>query len=738
LGIVARRRPYAVDVRRFGLALGLVCAVGAGACAEERVAEVEHWAVPAVTLPEPGGPATHPVVAIGTRRHGSSIALVSYAGKRRLLVADADARALLVLDADNDEQLSVLALPGRPGQLLPTADGRVYLSLRNQDRVVGAELSDPQGDAFVLTRELAVPLDPVGLASTPDGTKLLVVSAWEAQLVTFDLASQALLGTVRLAREPRSVAVPPSGETAFVTHASAGQITRVALASAAPTAIALAGHDVNPGFGMSAALSELDMQVIGSLGTADAGHADLLAPSEITSAPGPAQVQRGSVDFRGGDEFGVLSSGDESVGRDAAQGFAIAMGAETLFVPEVLVHRGRATTGGYGTSESFPAHQPALVQIDLMHLDVEPTDATIRVMNRAFSASRSRSGFGGGARRDDCKLPRAAAVDTVGGSVLVACWGTDELLAFDTAAGPLSLTARGRWKLPSGPSGIVIDGREAVIWSAFDRAVSRVRLPEAEEPEGSAQPTTTTSAKMRSSKKGRMRYPNKPSSPMRSTAMPPLPKTDARASKARGRAIFAGAGDARISADGRSCASCHPDGRDDGLTWPTPHGPRQTPMLAGRLRANTQPYGWHGDTDSVPAHITQTFARLGGRGLDEAAMVDLMAYLNGMEELVRPAPKQDDAAVVRGRALFESETVGCSLCHTAQGVGSDGARHDVGTGVAVETPSLRFVAGTGPYLHDGRYATLSQLLRETKGKMGWAAEMPPADLAALEAYLLTL
>ena len=31
----------------------------------------------------------------------------------------------------------------------------------------------------------------------------------------------------------------------------------------------------------------------------------------------------------------------------------------------------------------------------------------------------------------------------------------------------------------------------------------------------------------------------------------------------------------RLSGDGRACASCHPDGRDDGLVWSTPNGPRQ-------------------------------------------------------------------------------------------------------------------------------------------------------------------
>lgn len=48
------------------------------------------------------------------------------------------------------------------------------------------------------------------------------------------------------------------------------------------------------------------------------------------------------------------------------------------------------------------------------------------------------------------------------------------------------------------------------------------------------------------------------------------------------------------------------------------------------------------------------------------------------------------------------------------------------------------MVGTAPYFHDGRYATLGELLRETKGKMGWGADLGDDDLAALEAYLLTL
>jgi cytochrome c peroxidase len=54
------------------------------------------------------------------------------------------------------------------------------------------------------------------------------------------------------------------------------------------------------------------------------------------------------------------------------------------------------------------------------------------------------------------------------------------------------------------------------------------------------------------------------------------------------------------------------------------------------------------------------------------------------------------------------------------------------------TPSLRFVGGTGPYFHDGRYKTLRALLTSTDGTMGHTKHLSPDDLDALEAYLRTL
>src|SRR5262249_45836461 len=105
-----------------------------------------------------------------------------------------------------------------------------------------------------------------------------------------------------------------------------------------------------------------------------------------------------------------------------------------------------------------------------------------------------------------------------------------------------------------------------------------------------------------------------------------------------------------------------------------------------------------------------------------------------------PAP---DPKVARGEQIFASKEAGCAGCHLP-GALTDGASHDVKSRAksdradAFNTPSLKFVGGTGPYFHDGRYKTLHNLLRDVDGKMGHTAQLSSADLDALEAYLRTL
>jgi len=100
-----------------------------------------------------------------------------------------------------------------------------------------------------------------------------------------------------------------------------------------------------------------------------------------------------------------------------------------------------------------------------------------------------------------------------------------------------------------------------------------------------------------------------------------------------------------------------------------------------------------------------------------------------------------DAA--RGKEIFFGEEQGCSACHLG-GTGTDKATHDVRSALPIDpqkqfdTPSLRFVGGTAPYFHDGRYATLEELLSGSDDKMGHTLELSRDDMLALKAFLETL
>jgi cytochrome c peroxidase len=97
-----------------------------------------------------------------------------------------------------------------------------------------------------------------------------------------------------------------------------------------------------------------------------------------------------------------------------------------------------------------------------------------------------------------------------------------------------------------------------------------------------------------------------------------------------------------------------------------------------------------------------------------------------------PAP-YDVAAAARGAAVFTAAS--CASCHPAP-LYTDRARHDVGTGggagerkgTSFDTPSLRGLAESAPYFHNGSAATLLDVLR-SHGNAPSLSETERADLA---------
>src|SRR5262249_11582346 len=131
------------------------------------------------------------------------------------------------------------------------------------------------------------------------------------------------------------------------------------------------------------------------------------------------------------------------------------------------------------------------------------------------------------------------------------------------------------------------------------------------------------------------------------------------------------------------------------------------------------------------------------------------------------APSTDAARVAQGRAIFERSDVACASCHAGAWSTDSGAGnatldlggpvllHDVGTCSATDvahedvdghpraacdfdTPSLRGIADSWPYLHDGSASTLREVLDRTRGHMGDVGALSSDDLDALVEYMRSL
>ncbi len=184
-----------------------------------------------------------------------------------------------------------------------------------------------------------------------------------------------------------------------------------------------------------------------------------------------------------------------------------------------------------------------------------------------------------------------------------------------------------------------------------------------------------------------------------------------------------------------TCATCHPEGRADGLSWEIQVNVLQTPILAGRV-AQTAPYKWAGSDKTLARSIRSTVTRLGGAGLDATQTSALIAYLEAI-----PAPRTptlDSAAVTRGKVVFEGWD--CGDCHSGSRY-TDGETHMFRNVFAVmNTPSLRGIAASAPYYHDGSAPTLQALLRG-EGKvrgMSDLSRLTDAQRADLAAFLSSL
>ena len=211
-------------------------------------------------------------------------------------------------------------------------------------------------------------------------------------------------------------------------------------------------------------------------------------------------------------------------------------------------------------------------------------------------------------------------------------------------------------------------------------------------------------------------------------ALPGTPGVDA------GRSVFH-----KQTAIGLACASCHPEGREDGLVWDFVElGKRRTQNLSGDILARA-PYHWGGDMSSLPTLMDDVFAvRMAGGVLTERQKRSLGPWL---DRLPAPAPAYVAPldSIERGKALFDSPETGCVSCHSGVLL-SNNTLVDVGTGGKFKVPSLRGIGARAPFMHDGCAKTLTDRFTVCGNSTshGLTQTMGPEQIADLVAYLETL
>ncbi|MDI1479505.1 c-type cytochrome [Polyangium sp. y55x31] len=545
-------------------------------------------------------------------------------------------------------------------------------------------------------------------------------------LHTVDIDGRVVLATTPVEGAPSQLVVLADGRV-VVTLRDSNRVAVLEPASAPERKLALLCEARTPSepIGLFVAPNESTLFVTSGWGRALTAFAsDTLEPRYAVPLPREPRAvyvepsgRRAFVSHAIGDEISIVDLEDplhsrrsvdlrrhngENSSRHTGQGFVLTALVGTnpehvtrLLAPMVSVDQdaGSVSTETYGSR--FLAAAPLVAVVDT-----------------TSEALLGRNHFVSGQFRETvCTLPRAAAL--AGERLLLACLGIDAVLELEARARDPMRFERRRYRVPAGPMGVAAEpGRErAVVWSQFAAAVSVLDLRESAK--------ATPAAEIIVSKD-----------------LPP----GLGAVEARGRILFHATNDPRISGDGRACASCHIDGREDGITWQTPEGRHQTIMLAGRMNEGA-PFGWRGETTTLRHHVGRTMKRLAGRGVfgeaDSADLDALIAYLKVMPAPVRVEPDETRRALVtRGRELFADPRQGCATCHP--GGGTDRAAYDVARSpyrIPFDTPSLRFVGGTAPYFHDGRYATLGDLLRGVDGTMGHTGSLSDEELRALEAYL---
>ena len=574
-----------------------------------------------------------------------------------------------------------------PTALAISADARqLFVACAGTDQVL--VLDPARGNVIRSTR-----LDgsPSSLALSPDGTRLIVTcAAPQSSVIIFEAGTGTLLSRLRAGHTACAPAVSPEGTTLFVCDRFDNDVAVFDLAT---------GREV-------ARIPVLREPVAAAL-TPDGRR--LLVANHLPTGRADVPLVAAAVSVIDTASRRVVTNLALPNGCGLLRGIAISADGRFAAVTHQLAHNYLPTTQvdrGWMNSN-------ALTLFDLARDDILGT-VLLDELDRGAAN------------------PWAVVWSADGRHLLVTHAGTHELSVIDAPALIAKLARpdvaqvsaddlaflvglRQRVALPlNGPRALVVSGHRAFVAGYFSGDLAVVDFDQ-------PRPVVT-------------RIPLSSGTPL--------------ASVRRGEMLFS---DARLCfQEWQSCASCHSaDGRVDGLNWDLLNdgigNPKNTHSLL--LSHRTPPAMSQGVRETAEAAVRAGLRHILFSAQPEEVAVALDDYLKSLRPIASPYLQQGrlSPAAQRGRRLFHDARTGCATCHPP-GLFTSLKSYDVGTRAAFDnasefdTPSLIELWRTAPYLHDGSAATVTDVLttRNPHNRHGYTAQLTPAQIADLAAYLLSL
>ena len=589
-------------------------------------------------------------------------------------------------------------------------------------------------------------LSPEYLAVTPDGKTLYVTAATAGKLLVFDVAGAKVAGEWALKCAPSGVAVAQDG-TVYVTAGGVdGVLLKLSAAGKVLGKVETGHTPMSPVVGKDGTVYVLN-RFNNTVVAVDAAKMKVTATVPVLREPHAAVLGAGGKFLFVANHLPYCRATDDVV----AASVSVVDTATFKVVKNALLPNGSTGVRGIGAS---PDGKFVYVTHTFGRYQLPTTQLERGWMNTAgLSVFNGETGdYVNTALLDDVDLgaanPWGVTVSPDGKNLLVAHAGTREISVIDREAFHARLdkaaknekvtevtksatdvpndlsflvTIRRRVKLPGdGPRGVTVVGDRVYASLYFMDALTEFKLSEAVAKPGVIALGAAVDLGKDRTRRGEMLWND-------------------------GSMCFQ---------QWQSCASCHPDGRMDGLNWDLVNdgigNPKQTknmvyshltpPTMVTGIRANMETCNRKGMT-----HIQFVV-----RPEEDALCID--EYVKSLKPVPSPylAAGSLSKNAKKGEKLFKK--AGCAECHPNGKDGPKGERlftnlkrYNMGLGVGNEegrefdTTTLVETWRSAPYLYDGRALTLEELLTtcNPKDTHGATKNLKPEEIKELAEYILS-